>query len=169
MFKLKKCTNNQKIIFVFGIFLLSLIAIHRCVWMYFDDYGYASLTYGWTGNENGMNYQLQDIVEFLKWHYNNWGGRILYYFAEILIFKIGGVRLMQILQAIVICMISFFMYKILILVPTTRKDTDLFTAFMICILYGTFNILTLNDGIYWYSASISYVWSLLPFFGAIYL
>ena len=134
--------------------------------MYQDDYGYASLTYGIIENEVGMSFSLIDIFKYLVWHYFNWGGRVLYFFFEIAIFRVGGLKLMQIVQSVIIVLICIISGKII----ANLKKVDMNTSIMLTlVLYGLFHQTTLMDGVYWYSASILYVWPLLPFLGAIYI
>ncbi len=139
---------------------------HRYVYMYFDDYGYASLSYINPQNQAGTLYGLTDILEFLQMHYLHWGGRILYFFFEIVIFRYGGLTLMQFMQAVIIITIAVISGKIVSMII----KTNLYQCVMLSLLlFGTFHLKTLRDGIYWFSASVLYVWPLLPFFGSIYL
>ena len=147
------------------LFALLIWIQHSYVFMYFDDYGYASLSYGWTENSHGMDFSLKDILSYLKWHYMNWGGRILYFFFEIVVFKIGGLKLMQQVQALIIILIGCVAGKIVSQITGADKSQCMALSLG---LYGTFNLLTVNDAVYWYSASVIYVWPLLPLFGAIY-
>ena len=158
--------NKKRIWCLMGCLLSLLIFVqHHYVYMYFDDFGYASLSYGWTENKAGMSYTLSDICKFLSWHYFNWGGRILYFFFEILTFRIGGLELIQSVQAIIVILICIVSGKIVTFV--TKCDSNK-TIVLLLFLYGTINIETLRDGVYWYSASVAYVWPLLPFLGSIY-
>lgn len=66
--------KNKKILLIFlSLFILVLLQIHY-VWIYYDDYGYASLSYlvNYRGNI-GMHTSFGDIISFLVYHYNNWG------------------------------------------------------------------------------------------------
>lgn len=158
---------REYIIYSLGIlFILFIIVQHNFVYMYFDDYGYASLTYSWDGNSKGMDYGLHEIFSFLKFQYLNWGGRILYFFAEILAFKIGGLKCIQWIQCIIILSINFFSGKIVSLVfkCDAKKPICLMN-----IVYGLFTLRTVYDGIYWFTASVLYVWPLLPLLVGFYI
>lgn len=85
---------------------------HHYVTIYFDDYGYASLSYAGFENNAGMSYGLDEIFQFLKAYYLNWGGRVLYFFFEIIIFRLGGLPLMQVVQAVIIVLIVIISGKI---------------------------------------------------------
>lgn len=148
------------------LFILLIFIQHHFVGMCFDDYGYASLSYGWTENTAGMEYTFIELLKFLLWHYWNWGGRILYFFFESLIFRIGGVEWMQAIQSIIVAMIGIVSGKI---VALEAKCNPYVSTALVFVMYGTLNIQTLRDGVYWYSASVIYVWPLLPLFGSIYL
>lgn len=151
-----------KILFLF--YLIYLLLQHSYVDMYFDDYGYATLTYGWAGNTNGTDFGFLDLVRFLLWHYMNHGGRILAFFLEISIFRIGGLALIQIVQAMVTFFITLLTYRLLD--HEIRKGSILLA--LLCItVYGTVSICVARDAVYWYSASIYYLWAFLPFLAAL--
>lgn len=155
----------KKMSFIIGAFFICLIMIqHRYVFICFDDYGYASLTYGWTENTAGMDYGMKEIFQFLKWHYLNHGGRILYFFFEIICFKIGGTAFIQIIQATIVIMISILSGKI---VAASIKCEEWQSISLCLILYGTLCLRSVRDSVYWYSASVLYVWPLLPLLGCI--
>ena len=155
----------KKTAFIIGAVFACLIIIqHRYVFMYFDDYGYAILSYGWSGNTAGMDYGLKDIFQFLKWHYLKHGGRVLYFFFEILMFKIGGTVLMQIVQAVIIIMISIISGKI---VAAVIECEEWQSVSLCLVLYGTLCLRSVRDSAYWYTASVLYVWPLLPLLGCI--
>lgn len=156
----KKMVSFIGIIFVFLIFMQ-----HRYAFISFDDYGYASLSYGWTGNTSGMAYTVPDVFSFLKWHYLNWGGRVLYFFFEIMALKTGGTELIQTVQAVIIILICIVSGKIVAVLTECDEEQSIALSL---ILYGTFTLRTVRDGIYWYSASVSYVWPLLPLLGCVY-
>ena len=96
---MRKRISGVSVLFV--LFFLFLCIQHQFVYLYFDDYGYASLTYGYTGNTAGMDYSILDVFGFIKWHYLEWGGRVLYYLLGILSMRAGlwCVRLAQCLYS----------------------------------------------------------------------
>lgn len=161
-----RITEKGKMIFISCIMALLILIQHRYVYMYFDDYGYASLSYAGFDNHAGMSYGLADIFQFLKAHYFNWGGRILYFFFEIILFRIGGLPIMQLTQAAIIILIAVIAGKMLALM--TQANSYKCVALTL-ILFGLVQLKTLRDGVYWYSASVLYIWPLLPFIGSIYL
>lgn len=147
------------------LFLIVLLVTHSFVWIYFDDYGYASLSYLYHDNTNGMNYTLRDILHYLKWQYFNWSGRVFYPFFYILALK-SGIWFIQLLQAIVLFFISFVIFHV---AEVNKKTKNFETLLVIILAYFAIPLSTFNEGIYWYAASATYVWSLLPFFMAVYI
>ncbi len=162
---MKKESSNRKIVFLFGIFFVFLFIQHQFVYMYFDDYGYASLSYGYTENHAGMNYSILDFVKFIWWHYFEWGGRVLYYSLGILSMKAGlwCVRLVQTVFILGITIFSYFLIR-----SKEEQKNDWFKAFIIVVLYACIGLTTFNEGIFWFSASMGYVWALCPLLAAVY-
>ena len=68
-----KIKNYKAVWLLFAVYLIGLLALHKQVFLYSDDYGYASLSYGHYMGTNGLRYGLSDILKYLKWHYMNWG------------------------------------------------------------------------------------------------
>ena len=161
-----RTTQKKVLLFVSCLFALLILVQHHYVNFYFDDYGYASLSYAGFDNQAGMQYGLNDILRFLKFHYFNWGGRILYFFLEIVIIRIGGLPLIQIIQAVIITSIIIVSAKIT--AHLTKACPYKCTA-LAMVIYGLIDIKTLRDGVYWFSASVLYVWPLLPLLGSIWL
>ncbi|MCI8316480.1 MAG: hypothetical protein HFH74_15885 [Lachnospiraceae bacterium] len=58
-------SEKNKMIFMSCIMTLLILIQHRYVYMYFDDYGYASLPYAGFENRAGMSYGLIDIKSTL--------------------------------------------------------------------------------------------------------
>lgn len=50
---------------IFILYLMFIYFQHQFVFMYFDDYGYASLSYGAIVGNGGTNYNLNDIIKYL--------------------------------------------------------------------------------------------------------
>lgn len=159
-----KSVQKNVMILVSCIMALLIFVQHHYVCMYFDDYGYASLSYAGFENNVGMNFGIVEIFRFLYYHYFNWGGRVLYFFLEICIFRMGGLPLMQIIQAVIIIFIGVVSGKLIAMVVRACPYKCVALAL---VLFGTMHIKTLRDGVYWYSASVLYIWPMLPFLGSI--
>lgn len=152
---------------VWIIFFIYLLMQHNLIWMYIDDYGYASLNYAVTLGTTGNNYSLLDIFRYLYLHYMNWGGRVLYYGFAIFIYHYLGLTGMRVVQSLIILAIFYIIYLTII----EMMDQDLLTKYkvkiriiisiIVCMLYGVFQIGLSNTGLYWFSASSGYVWPIL--------
>lgn len=137
---------------------------HRFVYMYFDDFGYASLSYGTDQFYNNGDQSLLTVLRYLGWHYCNWGGRVLYFFAEICCLKIG-LPAIRAVQALAVAGTLWFGAK---LVVRNKKE---FPAALLLLLafYLSFGQRTYQDGIFWFTASCLYLWPFLPLMAAVWL
>ena len=155
--------KGKKLFFlVCTLFFVFLIIQHQAVFLYHDDYGYASLSYGYDGNSHGMNWNIIDLLRFIKWHYLNWGGRVFYFFFYIIALRIGE-DFIQVFQAIVFFFINFAIYK-----NCKRQDYDLTALFVVIFAWFSISISAIIDGVFWYTASSIYVWPFLAFFCSVF-
>ena len=153
---------------IFLIFFLIVLIQHQFMYIYHDDYGYASLSYAYNvENVEGHDVNLEQIVEFLKGHYEVWGGRILTFFYEIILLT-NGPWLYRLLQSIVITLIFFLIYKIVKKCVQNKID-DRLLALCTVMCYGVFEIMLVRTGIFWASAAVSYLFPILPLLAFIYL
>lgn len=159
--------KTHKTLIVFIVFFLLVLIEHQFLWLYHDDYGYASLSYlgGFQPQESiGFHTTFQEIFGFLSFHYQNWGGRILYFLIECVLLKFG-LESFRIVQSIVITGIFFLIYKMIV---ALTKKTDWKIALFTVLLYGVFEVMIVRSGIFWITASVLYLFPLLPFFGFVY-
>lgn len=150
--------KRDKVFFdiIWCVFALFLLIIHQSVFMHFDDFGYASLSYGYTNNSKGMDWGILDLFQFLIWHYFNWGGRCLF-FSFLCIFLRFGERTIQFINAFVIfgiCYTSYYLVK--------RKDYDISAAIITIAFFFSIGLAAITDGVFWYTAAVLYVWPYLP-------
>lgn len=156
--------NNLKkilpfIVTYFIIFIILLIQ-HNVVHMYYDDFGNASLSYATTiDNVVKTNFTFKQLIDEAIFTYFNFGGRILYGIIVTLLLK-NGIKPFMITQVFVI--IGIF-YMISSIVTKITKKKSIIYPILCMILYMLFDISFLRHGIYWASASILYLWPLLPF------
>ena len=143
------------------LWALFLLLLHRQAFMHSDDFGYASLSYGWEGNSHGMAWNIGDLFAFLKWHYLNWGGRILY-FGLLTPLLHAGEPVIQVFQAFVFFGVTYMAYTLI-----KREKTDLPAALAVMAAFGTIGRETVTDGVLWYTAAAVYIWPMLPLYGAI--
>ena len=146
-------------------FLLFLFVQHKFVYMCYDDFGYATLTYGnYLDNvEKGADWNVSNLLDFLHWHYINWGGRVVYFFFLSLALRCGEVFI-QNFQAVVFFMISIFSYLIV-----RRFDRDIFTVWLLIVAYCMISLGPMRDGFFWFTAAAIYVWPFVCLFGGILL
>lgn len=156
--------RHKAVWLLFAAYLIGLIVLHKQVFLYFDDYGYASLSYGYNVGTSGLHYGLVDVLKYLGWHYFNWGGRILYFFFEIYSLKIG-LGFMQYFQALIIWGIGLVSY----LLAKENEESNFFKAAVAVFMFGTLGLLVLNKGIFWFTASVLYIWPLFPLFILVYI
>lgn len=163
----KFITKNNVVILQFIIVFILLYFQHSQLAMYFDDFGNASLSYGQDSKDIiGTNYTLKQLFDWDIVIYNTWGGRILYATIFLIPMLKHGISLYMLCQTFVITAIMFTIYKIVNI--ATNKDNK-YIPFVLIILYSLIDMVYLREGIYWASASILYIWPLLPLFIYIYL
>lgn len=164
--KLFKIKINWFLVLSFFVIFILLLMHHLNISMYFDDYGNASLSYSYmTPDVSGTNYTFNQLLEWATNIYQNWGGRILYAICFIIPLLKTGITLYMIVQSVVITTIIYFMYKII--KTYTKKNVD-FIPLVLFVLYSLIDMFYLRHGIYWASASVLYVWPILPLLMLIY-
>lgn len=155
-----KIKLNWIVLLSFVIIFILLLAQHMNISMYFDDFGNASLSYSyWTPDVAGTNYSFSQLIEWATNIYQGWGGRVLYAIVFIIPLLRHSITAYMLVQTFVITGIIYFIYKII--KTYTKKNTD-FIPIGIFVLYLLIDMFYLRHGIYWASASVLYVWPLLP-------
>lgn len=163
----EKFKENLPYILVFGLILVILFAMHHLIAMYYDDYGNASLSYAKNiEGVIGTHYTWSQMIEWCQYIYMHWGGRILWASLILIPLLQFGVGIYFALQSVVITLIFYCIFKI---VEQITKEKNLLVPIILMILYGLISMTYLREGIYWASASILYIWPLLPLFLFIYL
>ena len=134
----------------FVIFLLLYLQMQN-VYLYFDDFGYRSLSYrGLLGKEID-EIDLKSIFLFLKNHYMYWGGRILFFFFEIVL--IQNIFFIRLAEAAVLTGIFYLSYQLV----SKKLGNKVFGAVIPFVYYMMMEKDILADGAYWFTASILYV------------
>ncbi|MEG0872451.1 MAG: DUF6056 family protein [Clostridia bacterium] len=168
MDKLKGICKKHSVVMIFIVFFILVLLQHQFIYMYHDDYGYASLSYGFElESVKGMSFGLGEIFEFLIGHYLVWGGRVFTFLFEIIFLK-SGLPIFRLVQSLVITFIFLLIYLIAKRKMSTKGKTALIALFTVS-CYGVFNISLLRNGMFWASASISYIFPLLPLLLFVYL
>lgn len=158
---------------VFAVFYAFLLMQFSKVFIYYDDYGYLSLSYGTNIDAAGSEYSLSQLLAFMKGHYVNSNGRLLYMFLYCFVHMLGGIRGVQIFMATaVLCVAAGVFLTVEKMLEGRFSDGErrrlspvqqLFLAAFICLLFGTFGIMLQRMGTYWYAASFIYVVPAVPF------
>lgn len=139
-----------------AIFAVGLCFQHWQIFPYHDDWGYAVLSYvtEQTGFV-GQNFSQWQLVRFLHDEYMNWSPRFLAFFMQINLFKLGidAVRLTQVAVLLGWLMLSVRIVSGRVRHPLVAVGVVYFLAWPSFITVG---------GLYWFSASIAYVWGVVP-------
>lgn len=138
---------------VFGLFLLLQ---HWQIFPYHDDWGYAVLSYvtEQTGFV-GQHFSQVQLLRFLYDEYMQWSPRFMAFFIQINLFKVGldAVRLAQVAVLLGLLALSARIVTSRIRHPLIGLGILFFLTWPSFITVG---------GLYWFSASIAYVWGIIP-------
>ena len=153
-------------IWVFFVFIIgwgALFLQHMNVGMFFDDYGNASLSYSYeVPGIVGTEFGVRAILEWAYHIYMGWGGRLLYACLFLIPMLKHGITLFMIIQSFVLIFLLYTVYRIACKVMNCK--TSFPAAVFTCTLYCLIDITFHNNGTYWASASVLYIWPLLPMF-----
>ena len=174
-----KCYMKYAYLAVFAAFYVFLLMQFGNVFIYYDDYGYLSLSYGTHIHVAGSEYSFSELLAFMKGHYFNSNGRLLYMFLYCFVHMLGGIRGVQVFMAtavLAVVMLLFFIVKQMLEgrleaaeeeKRSCREEDEVHgilgpvalaaLAAFLCLLYGTLGIMVQRMGTYWYAASFIYV------------
>lgn len=159
MEKISRFIKKRRVLLIFLIFFLLLFLQYQFLYLYHDDYGYASLSYAVDIGNQGLHYGLTDIFKFLGLHYLHWGGRVTSFFVECSLLRLG-LPIYRLVQSIVVTLIFYLIYKI---ANKNSKVEDYKIAIFTVSLYGILDLMNLRDSFFWISASVNYVFPTLYF------
>jgi hypothetical protein len=165
---------------VFAAFYVFLLMQFGNVFIYYDDYGYLSLSYGTNIDVAGAEYSLSELLAFMRGHYFNSNGRLLYMFLYCFVHMLVGIRGVQVFMATAVLAVALLLFFIARRMLAGRleaakteesgaEETDgefqgqlgpigqAALAAFVCLLYGTLGIMVQRMGTYWYAASFIYV------------
>lgn len=149
---------------VFLLFYVYLLMQFSKVFIYYDDFGYLSLSYGGIlPDVNGSDFTLSQLFQFMGQHYSHASGRLACLFLYVLLFKLGGLRLVQFFMATTVLAIFLLLFQLIRSGKHTEGWQDTGLAVFLCTLYGLIGILTQRFGTYWFAASFLYVFPAVPF------
>ncbi len=161
------------VILIFGIFFAFLLRQFSKVFIYYDDFGYLSLSYGYRVEEvAGSDYHLAQALRYMGQHYFYTSGRMLYLLIYQLLFMLGGLRLVQGAMAAVVLLVVVLSYA---LAQKSWKEgcsgqpmpgwVRILTAVFLCLWYGFIGVNIQRHGTYWFAAAFLYVMPALAVIG----
>ena len=160
---LKKCgktiDKHLKMIqyFVFLCFFILMYMQFRLVGVQYDDYGYYTLNYGAITPHFGTEYSFSELFRFLGEHYYGANGRLLYDAIWLTIYKIGGLTAVQIAAALTVTVIWYLLCKIgSSTIEGISRYKIIYGAIILCLCYGSMDILLHQHGTYWFAAFFTY-------------
>lgn len=95
---------------VFAAFYVFLLMQFGNVFIYYDDYGYLSLSYGTNIDVAGAEYSFSELLAFMKGHYFNSNGRLLYMFLYCFVHMLGGIRGVQVFMATAVLAVALLLF-----------------------------------------------------------
>ena len=153
----KEGKEKYAIAAVFAVTLVYLLVQFSNVMVYFDDYGYYSLSYGVPNYTGDGSYGFGELLAYLNYHYDHINGRLLGFFVWLSLYWLGGLRLVQISAALISCVLLFVIWKF-----TADKRYAVLSALVICCFYALFPMEYMGHGTYWFAAFFHYVAPLVP-------
>lgn len=158
----KACGNRAAkaaVILIFAAFGGYLLLQFSKVFIYYDDYGYLSLSYGYVMEEvAGTDYNLSQLLEYMGHHYYYSSGRLRCIFLYLLLYLVGGLKLLQAFMAAAVLAVAVLSYKAAVTAQALENGAGrIMTAVFTCLLYGFIGIYVKRHGIYWFAASFLYV------------
>lgn len=155
--------NRLGHIYVFGTFFIFLLMQYQHVYLYYDDFGYCSLSYGYDAGIVGNDITIKSLLVWLIHSYSAVNGRIFTNFIFILTAWIGDVHLMRIFIPTCIVGILYLIYSDTLSKLKNEMQRTIGTILLV-LSYGIFDIEICKDGLYWFAAAFGYVVPMLLFF-----
>lgn len=155
--------NNQTIakikniinIGIWAAFFCFLVLQYRKVFLYYDDYGYMSMTYGWAPADWVFGNRLLYIFRYMYHSYFSVSGRLYTNFLLILSANLGGLSFMRIAMPVGIILVYYLGYR-LITAGDFQGEKWIVSLFLL-ISYGAIPVSVANYGLYWFAAAYGYV------------
>jgi len=151
---------------IYLIFFLIMLLQHAYIYMYHDDFGYATLSYfgDLTNDIPGRKFNISQMLNFLSKHYLTWGGRVLPFFTLLTLLR-WPFWIYRIVQSVVLTLIIYSCSKFINGKDQT-KDNFFIISLILMSLYGLIPIQLHQNGTYWATAAVLYVWPFLWIYGA---
>ena len=145
---------------IFAVTAVCLLAQFSQVMIYYDDYGYYSLSYGVEPFHSGPEFTFAELFRFLKEHYVGANGRLLYFGLWLTIYKTAGLTGVQVGAAMTVLCVLFLIWKV---VQRGQKQGAALSALVVCSLFWLLSVTMHRQGTYWFAAFFLYVASAVPF------
>ena len=150
---MKELKNNKIICgLIFAAMFVFLQMQFHHVMVYFDDYGYYSLSYGVPSTSGGHEFGFSELISFLKVHYFEVNGRLPGYLVWLTLYVIGGLTLVQVAAATFVALILIVIWKFI-----DSKSHPILSALIVCAFYGLISLEMHHQGTYWFAAFFQYV------------
>ena len=140
---------------IWAAFFCFLILQYRKVFLYYDDYGYMSMSYGWTPADWVFGNRLLFIFRYMYHSYFQVNGRLYTNFLLILSANLGGLSFMRLVMPVGILLTYYLGYR-LITAGDFKGEKWLVSLFLM-ISYGAIPLSVANSGLYWFAAAYGYV------------
>ena len=146
--------KNSKILcgMIFAVMFIFLQMQFHHVMVYFDDYGYYSLSYGGEATRGGHDFGFAELISYLKVHYFEVNGRLPGYLVWLTLYIIGGLPLVQIAAATFVTLILVALWSFI-----DSKSHPILSALLVCSFYGLISLEMHQQGTYWFAAFFQYV------------
>lgn len=142
-FKKTETKNKAYLYGIFAVVFAASFSVLFSVGFFLDDFTYKQVSVCET----------DEILQFLKWHIENYNGRTLVHCLEMLFLRYDwGFLLWKVLSAILICAFVFVSSKI---VTRDKNNFNIAASASILFLFGVSPYIW-NESIYWLSGSFNY-------------
>lgn len=148
------------VLFAFFVFLL---AQYHNIFLYYDDYGYASLSYGYDVGIVENSAIFPKLLDWLIHSYSSVNGRVFTNLIFVLTAQLGDVALMRIFFPICVTGIFCMIYSRTISAIKSEVQKTI-GAILLVLSYGIFDIGICREGLYWFAAAFGYVVPMFLFF-----
>ncbi len=146
--------KEKSAIVIFSAFFIILLFQFFNVGIYYDDYGYLSLSYCVPTPHEGHVYTVSQLISFMGEHYANVNGRFIQVFIWLMLFKIGGLGLVRVAAAAVLTVIAALSYSL----TSKEKSTvpGALRAVLLCLCFFIIPLEIHRHGTYWFVAFFIY-------------
>ena len=156
--------EKKKLVGVCFILLFAYLVLqYSKVSIFYDDYGYLSLSYGYTVQTvEGHHFTLGQLMEFISAHYSYVNGRLLYTFLYLICYLAGGLTMVRLMMACIVTADVYLAYRLVCKFHKLDGGKRVLLAAFCCLLFGTVGVLIQRQGSYWYAASFTYLTPCIP-------